>query len=107
MSGNTFYGRIAGFAPSQYPDNIYFGGTRPTGSTTVVRPNQYQRGRGHIVVYNWDLDETVAVDVSQVLDVGMTFELRNAQNYFEVVRSGVYDGSRLVISPSDTRIADP
>ncbi|MBI3666959.1 MAG: right-handed parallel beta-helix repeat-containing protein, partial [Acidobacteria bacterium] len=33
---------------------------RPSGVKVFIRPNQYEPGRAHIIVFNWDLSDTVA-----------------------------------------------
>ena len=42
MTGNTFYGSIAGFTQGQFPSNTYYS-SRPTGVKVFVRPNAYER----------------------------------------------------------------
>jgi hypothetical protein len=65
---------------------------------TFVRPNRYEAGRANVVVYNWDLKDQVAVDVSSVLTVGDAFEIRDAQNYFdEPVLRGTYKGGPILL----------
>ncbi len=69
---------------------------RPAGVEVFVRPNQYEPGRAHVVIYNWDLRATVEVDAAGVLMVGAQYEVRDAQNYFgRPVASGTYDGKHL------------
>ena len=49
----------------------------PTGAWVRVRPNQYEPGRGHVAVYNWDGQETVAVDLGPIgLAPGEAFEVQ-------------------------------
>jgi hypothetical protein len=63
-----------------------------SGTSVFVRPNRYEPGRAHIVVYNWDSLSHVTVDVSSVLAPGAAYELRNAQDFFAPpVLSGVFD----------------
>jgi len=55
----------------------------PAGPDVFVRPNKYEEGRGHIVVYNWTELAEVPVDLSSVgLEEGQAFEIRDAENYF-------------------------
>jgi len=69
---------------------------RPIGAKIFVRPNKYEPGRANIIVYNWDLTDTVNVDVSNVLKIGAPYEVRNAQDYFgKPVANGTYDGTPL------------
>jgi hypothetical protein len=80
----------------------------PSGVKTFIRANTYEAGRANIVVYNWDLRTSVAVDVSSVLSVGASYEVRDAQNYFgEPVVRGIYDGTPINLPMKLTRIAQP
>jgi hypothetical protein len=66
--------------------------TDPPQETKVfVRPNRYEPGRAHIVIYNWGKLSQVAVDVSGVLGEGDCYEVRNVQAVFgPPVARGVY-----------------
>jgi len=78
----------------------------PTGVWTFVRPNKYESGRAHIVVYDWDLSSSVTVDVSAALAPGARYEVRDAQNYFgAAVASGVYDGGPIRLPMTGLTIA--
>ena len=82
---------------------------RPTGAWVFVRPNQYEAGRGHIVVFNWDLIGAVSIDVSAVgLQLGDQYEVRDSQNYFGApVASGLYDGNPIMLPMILTNIGVP
>ena len=75
MTGNTLYGYLAeavGFdgLPDLYPQNTYYT-QRPTTNLIAVRPNVYEPGRGHVVVYNWTGQSVVAVDLAPLgLSIG-------------------------------------
>ena len=58
--------------------------TGPSTTKAFVRPNKYQAGRAFIVVYNFALQATVDVDLSNVLTPGNHFEIRNVQDVFGV-----------------------
>ena len=59
----------------------------------VVEPNDYEKGRANIVVYNWSGAGAVTVDLSSALNVGDHFVVVNAQNFFGTpVVSGTYGG---------------
>jgi hypothetical protein len=61
-----------------------------------VRPNKYERGRAHIVIYNWGRQAAVAVDVSAALRVGDRYEVRNVQDTFGApVAGGTYAGGTI------------
>ena len=69
---------------------------RPSGPEVFVRPNQYEPGRAHIIVLNWNRQDRVDVDVSGVLNRGDRYEVRNAADYLgEPVSSGTYNGGAL------------
>jgi hypothetical protein len=91
---NTSTGDWNAFRSSTGVDSAgTFTSGRPTGVWKFARPNQYEPGRGHVVIYNWDLASTVAVDLSGILPAGSAYEIRNAQNYFAApVATGTYSG---------------
>jgi hypothetical protein len=81
---------------------------RPTGTEVFVLPNKYEPGRAHIAVYNWGLQNTVAANVSSVLQSGDRFEVRDAENYFGApVLTGTYNGSAINLPMNLTAIAQP
>lgn len=90
---NVFFGALQGFA--NIPGNAYYS-QKPTAPTVFVRTNAYEAKRATIVVYNWNGDDSVSVDVSSVLHPGDVFEVRDVQNYFgDPVQKGVFNGTRL------------
>ncbi|MCC7009015.1 MAG: chitobiase/beta-hexosaminidase C-terminal domain-containing protein [Acidobacteria bacterium] len=102
MTGNLLYNLQAaqwgwsasGFQPQSYPQNTFLA-QRPTTNFVRVRPNAYEPGRGHVIVYNWQRLAEVAVDLASLgLEPGETFEVRDAQDFFgPPVAVGTYDGS--------------
>lgn len=82
---------------------------RPTGVWTFVRPNRYERGRAHVVVYNWDAKEAVEVDLGPArLAAGKPFEVRDAQDFFgRPVFEGTYDGRPVRLPMSGLAVAAP
>lgn len=65
----------------------------PRGVEVIVRPNQYEPGRAHIAVLNWDQQPDVPVDLNGVLQPGQRFRIVSAQNYAgSPLVSGVYQG---------------
>src|SRR5262249_1932753 len=72
------------------------------------KPNQYERGRANIIVYNWDRLDTISVDVKGVLPVGWGFEVRNVQDYYAApVLTGVFSGQRLQLPMTNLTVAAP
>lgn len=104
MVRNTLYGE-AGELPSVHPENTYHH-ERPTGTVVRVRPNRYEPGRAHIVVYNWDRAAEVAVDLSGTgLTEGARFEIRNVQDLFGApVLEGRYASRASVRVPMRERV---
>ena len=75
-----------------------FSSGRPTGIWAFVRPNKYEAGRANIVIYNWDLQPFVSVDVSGILAHGANYEIRDAQNFYgQPLVTGKYDGELVAI----------
>ena len=84
-------------------------GIRRPGKTKIfVRPNRYEAGRANIVVYNWELLDRVAVDLSSVLAPGTEYEIRDAQNYFaEPVARGTFKGGPIFVPTKFTAMQPP
>ena len=84
------------------------GKKRPTGILVFVRPNQYERGRGHIIVYNWDHKDSVTVDLSTLgFASGDEFEVRNVQNYNGQPLTGQYDGNLINLPLTSESVGVP
>ncbi len=82
--------------------------TRPSGTKVFVRANEYEPGRGHVVIYNWDKAGTVSANVSSILRSGDRYEVRNVQNLFaDPVLTGTYTGGSLSLPMSGNGIAAP
>ncbi len=71
---------------------------KPRGTKVFILENKYEPGRAHIVVYNWDLKDSLQISLAGILNKGQDYELKNVQNYFtDPVLSGTYDGNSLTI----------
>lgn len=82
--------------------------TAPTGVKVFFRPNQYEKGRAHVAIFNWNRQDSVDVDLSQVLLAGEDYEIRDAQNYFGApVARGVYNGSPVKVPMTLEVVAEP
>lgn len=69
-------------------------GINPTGIQIFYRPNIYEPGRGHVIVYNWNGVANVSADLSTILSLGQQYEIVNAQDYFGTpVASGTFSGA--------------
>jgi hypothetical protein len=66
--------------------------------TVIVRPNIYEAGRGHVIIYA-EGSTAVKVDISSLgLTNGQNYTVKNAFDYLgESVISGVYDSSKSTI----------
>jgi hypothetical protein len=77
----------------------------------LVRPNEYEPGRAHIAVYNWERLPAVAVDLRGAgLSEGQAFEIRNCQNLFGApVATGTYRAAAPTVSlpMSDPQVTAP
>jgi uncharacterized protein (TIGR03437 family) len=81
---------------------------RPNATHIFVRRNEYEPNRAHIVIYNWRLQDFVDVDVSVMnLRKGDRYELRNAQNYFEEIVTGVYEDKPIRVPMKGWTVAKP
>ena len=81
---------------------------RPAGIRVFVRPNQFEPGRAHVAVCNWDHNEAVEVDLSDVLKPGMTYRIVDARNvHGQSVVQGTYDGDSVVIPLAPTPPVPP
>ena len=108
MAGNDFVHGIDGLDPSLYPDNTYYGDTKPRGVNVFVRPNAYEPGRANITILNWDKLPVVDVNLAAVLAPGTPFEIRNAQDFFSPpVAAGVYGGGAVSLPMNGLTAARP
>ncbi|MCC7124243.1 MAG: chitobiase/beta-hexosaminidase C-terminal domain-containing protein [Acidobacteria bacterium] len=113
MTGNVFYSLQAerwgwGGLDTAFPANT-FHARRPTTNVVRVRPNQFEPGRAHVIVYNWQRQAAVTVDLSGAgLQPGQAFEVRDAQNFYgaPVVR-GVYAAGATISLPMQGLAAQP
>jgi hypothetical protein len=108
ITTNRVYGDNVGFTQSQYPNNTYYP-ARPAGQWIRVRPNKYESGRAHIIVFSWSGLATAAVDLSLGgLNAGETYEIRDSQNFFgPVITSGTYAGGTVSLPLAGLTLAVP
>ncbi|HWS87556.1 MAG TPA: right-handed parallel beta-helix repeat-containing protein [Pyrinomonadaceae bacterium] len=85
--------------------------TPPAGAEAprvFVRPNRYEAGRAHIVVFNRGARERVEVDLGGLLAKGQGFEIRDAQNFRGApVSRGVYNGGPISLPLQPGEVARP
>lgn len=101
--------RLTGFTSNTYPGNAYFlGAARPTTVDVIVRPNQYNANRAHVVIYNWPKQAMVDVDISSLgWPAGTLVTLRNVQDYFKDMVIATYDGKPLRVPMTGRTVAAP
>jgi len=93
---------------SGYDQGSSYNVAPPTWTRVFVRPNKYEPGRAHIIVYNFASKKRVAVDLSTVLSVGDNYEIRDAQSYTAgPVASGTYSGGLIRLSLARRLAASP
>jgi hypothetical protein len=104
LTGNVVYGNDARWSPvdgATLPAGNIVAPTRPTAGVNVfVRPNKYEAGRAHIVIYNWGRQPNVSVDLSGAgIPAYAAYEIRDAQNYFgsPIVRDSYVPGRAVTI----------
>lgn len=107
MTGNTFIGQVSGVTTASHPNNTYLT-SAPSGAKVVVRPNPHQPGRAHVIVYNWDQADSVELDVTSVVPIGASYELRSVQDVFGAPPlSGTFDGKPLSLPMVAPKVAQP
>jgi hypothetical protein len=90
-SGNTLIG------PSDTPSDVVF-----------VRPNGYEAGRGHVVVYNWSGAGSQSADLSDILEVGDAYEIHSHLDLWGTpVASGTYAGGSVSIPMTAIGVPSP
>src|SRR5918993_2788095 len=79
-SGNTVFGSTTAYVQAQCPTGTnHYHSSTPTQNAVFVRPNQFEAGRAHIAIYNWQRLGSVVVDLSGAgLAAGQSFEIRDA-----------------------------
>lgn len=83
---------------AQYPANDFVA-EPPTVTHTVVRPNRFEPGRAHVIVYNWARTPAVRVDATPAaIPLGAKYTVRDVRNLSATpVASGTYSGAPIAI----------
>jgi hypothetical protein len=88
-------------------DSRYAQGS-PKGVKVIVRPNRYERGRAHVIVYNWDRRDRVKVDLGDLLRPLQKYRIVSAQDFFgKPVVEGKYDLKPVELPMTEYRAAPP
>jgi FlaA1/EpsC-like NDP-sugar epimerase len=90
------------------PDNTYLP-SLPTDDRVIVRANRYEPGRANVIVYNWDLETQVAVNLAPAgLRSGQGFEIRDAQALFDApLVAGTYTGAPITVPMTGLHTSTP
>lgn len=97
LSGNFLFLNVPVIVSRQFPDNQYIL-ERPAKNAVFVRKNEFERGRSHIAVFNWQGAAEVAADLSgSGLQPGECYELRNVQDYYGRAIKGEYTGNPIPV----------
>ena len=81
---------------------------KPTGTSVFVRPNRYEPGRGHVIVYNWDRAPKVSVDLKPILKPGQAFRIVSADNFYrEPILRGRYEAKPIEVPMEARKPAAP
>jgi len=98
LENNVFHSELSGIDPADYPNNVY-SSALPSGVRVVVRGNDHDPGRLDIVVYNWESQDSVLVDLSGVLPEGAPYQIFSVFDLWgAAVESGVYEGGSVSIA---------
>jgi hypothetical protein len=108
IKGNRIIGGIPavygvylwGFAQTDFPENTFVPNMPNTGLDYFLIPNSYEKGRGHLAIYNWDSLASVQVDISALgFSPGDQYELVNVMDYFNDIIDGTYTASGIIEVP--------
>jgi len=99
---------LADWRKKGFDANSEFHEGQPNGAKVFVRPNKYEPGRAHIIVYNWDEKPTVEIDLKKVLKEGQRFRIVSARNiHGPVVVTGAYEGGSVLLPIKPIKAAQP
>ncbi len=90
------------YFPAKNPSNMALKGTK-----VVVRKNKYDPSRVMIIVYNWDHQDLVSVDLNGFLAKGEKYELHNVEDYFGAVVKGQFKGGKFDLPMEGHSVAKP
>ena len=95
VEGNHFFGDEIGPDPNEFPNNV-FSNKLPVGTKTVLHPNRYDPRRIDVIVYNWNKNDYVSVNLDNMIESGSNFTVHSVFDIWgEPVLKGKYQGSPL------------
>ncbi len=109
-----FVGSINGQSLSEwqiqygFDANSTYSARLPQTNRVFVFPNEFERSRANVAIYNWEGKREVSVDVSSFLDEGDDYSVYDVQNLMaEPVLQGVLKGSVISLPMSLTQAESP
>jgi hypothetical protein len=109
VRGNTFIGATNGLSSDEHPDNRYLDEPPSDAVDVFVRPNRYETGRAHIVVYNWREASHVDLDLTATgLEIGQRFTILDVQDLEgPPAVEGTWDGAPVRVDMRRQAITPP
>ena len=114
MTGNQFYLQyLNGTSSSSWPGNSWTIGPypttpRPTSNHIQIQKHAYVPGRARAYVHNWQGLATVQLDMTGILAVGESYEVRDVQNFFgPLVATGTYGGGSITVPAGALPVVQP
>ena len=108
VTDNYFVGelRIIRWGSLNSQRNVVIDGPTPAQTRALVQPNEYEAARANVIIYNWDHQGAISIDLAGVLRPGQHFEIRDVEDFYGLpVVSGTYDGGSVSIPLTGTRQA--
>jgi len=91
-----------------FDSNSNFSPNIPTKTNVIVRPNDYEKKRGNIIIQNWQRLASVDVDISTLgLEIGDKYTIHNALNFYKETIVGTYNGKPIPIPMNGWTVAIP
>ncbi len=101
ISGTSIFHGITGDSQSQITDlggNDFRESDPADGKKIFVSSNRYDPRRLRVTIYNFDLDDTVRVDLGSLLQPGEAYRIHSVFDLFgEPLQTGVYNGADITI----------
>jgi len=101
VSNTSIFHGITGSSQSQINDlggNDFRESDPTSGKKIFVSQNKYDARRARVIIYNYDEDESVSVDLSAVLKNGEAYRIHSVFDLFgKPVKRGIYNGSNILI----------
>jgi hypothetical protein len=80
----------------------------PKFNEVFVRPNTYEPGRGHVIIYNWESLDSVDVDLASLLNNGDVYSIYDVENLSGLpVVQGTYTGSDISVPMNLSTVNQP